>query len=379
MRHSKAEWIIPAILAGVLFFGCGRNPGERLYREAMKQWESGDPVRARTLLERSIRRRAGHADNAAALNQLGLLLWQTGDTAAAVEAFSESIRLAPGQFEVLCNLGVALGAAGDVAGAEQALREAALIHPQDIRPFVRAGLIHAKSQNWSDASRNLLHALSSAPDDPALNNALALVELHTSGADAAMRRLRTVISRHPDYAPARFNLASIQFLVRQNREEARRGYAAYLDRAVADDGFREMARFRMLALSGPVATNAARDPAAAQEFFRKAFALQREGRHQQAATEYLNAVEADPRHAQAFHNLGLAYYSLDRIAEAGRAFDRALELNPEFTGARYNKALVLYRLGRIEQAASELNALLAQDPGYQPARALLESLPSGGR
>ena len=209
MNPKWHRWILPVALTAVLFFGCGRRPGEKLYHQALTQWEKGHHVRARALLEKSIRRRAGSHENADANNRLGLLLWEMGEPESAVAAFKDSLRIDAEQYPVLCNLGVALNATKDFTAAEHAFREAALLRPDDPRPLASAGIAYVQTEKWTEAERTLNRALSRTPDDAKLQTALALVELHTRGAQAAEQRLRAIAQKNPDYAPALFNLGSI--------------------------------------------------------------------------------------------------------------------------------------------------------------------------
>jgi len=385
MRKSNFHWFIPALLIAVLFFGCGRKPGEKLYTEALAEWKDGNLVRARALLEKSIRRRTGSMVNADAYNRLGLLLWEMGEVDAAVDAFNESCRIDAGQYGPLCNLGVALNKQNDFVAAERAFREAALLQSDDPRPLAYAGVAYLQNGKWEDASRNLRRALGRTPADPQLQTLLAITELHTRGADVALRRLQSVVREHPDYAPALFNVASLQLHWLQNPVAARRNFELYLGKSSGIDVFSAKARAHLQALGDPVEKiglniqspkKANRN--AADKLFRKALALHREGKLEDAIDTYTKALEEDDTYERAFYNLGLAYYAFGEMALAGEAFGRAVQLNPAFTDARYNAALVNhYHLNQTDQALRELNVVLSQKPDYQPAIDLLARIKNG--
>ena len=382
MRISNFRWFIPALLIAVLFFGCGRKPGEKLYSEALAEWKAGNHVRARALLEKSIRRRTGSSDNADAYNRLGLLLWEMGEVDAAVDAFNESCRIDAGQYGPLCNLGVALSTQNDFVAAERAFREAALLQPDDPRPLTYAGVAYLQNGKWDDASRNLRRALGRTPADPQLQTLLAITELHTRGADIALRRLQTVIREHPDYAPALFNVASLHLHWLQNPAAARRNFQLYLEKSSGIDAFSALARTHLQALGDSVEKPGLRiqppkkaDRIAADRHFRKALELHRGGKLENAIDTYIQALEEDNTYERAFYNLGLAYYASGEMALAGEAFGRAVQLNPAFTDARYNSALVdHYHLNQTDRALRELNVVLTQQPDYQPAIDLLQRI-----
>lgn len=374
MRNGWLRWILPALLVSALFFGCSRKPGEKLYQEALVEWNKGKLVRARTLLEKSIQRRAGSAENAEAYNRLGVLLWEMDKPQEAADAFTESCRLDAGQYDVLCNLGVALSAQNEFQAAERTFREAALMQSGDPRPLAFAGVIYTRNQRWEDAARNLNLALEKTPDDPQMQTAMALTELHTAGADTALKRLQTVIKQNPDYAPALFNTASIYRYWVKNPAEAKRWFERYLSKTSGDNPFTAQARAELQALSSgntgeKLAFTPPRSPnrTIADANFQKALTYHKKNDFDNAARWYIKAVEADDTYEQAFYNLGLTYYSVNRLELAGDAFNRAVQINPAFTAARYNSALVAYRLGDNDRALRELEIVLSQQPAYQPA------------
>lgn len=382
MKTSWLKWMIPAFLVTVLFFGCGRQPGEKLYYKALSQWEKGNQVRARALLEKSIRRRAGSLENTDAYNRLGLLLWEMGETEEAVVAFGESLHMDAGQVDVLGNLGVALISHRDFSAAEQTLREVALRQPNDARSLAYIGMAYLQNQQWNEASRYLQLALTPAPEDPNLQTALALSELHTHGAAAALRRLQALAQKYPDYAPALFNMASIYQYDLNNATEATRWLKRYLEQASSIDDFSTLARTQLNALESGEKTASlsytapqTRDRKAAEQYFKRALAAHRAGKTTTAIPDYIQAIEKDDHYEQAFYNLGLAYYATSQMSLASEAFEQAVQLNPAFVDARYNAALVAYyNLGQTERALRELNTVLSQQPDYQPAIDLIKRI-----
>lgn len=381
MKKNRVRWIFSVMLISAIFFGCGRKPGEKLYREALAEWNDGNLVRARALLEKSIRRRAGSAENAEAYNRLGVLLWEMGNSKDAVEAFNESIRMDAGQYDVLCNLGAALSSQNDFTAAERAFREASLIESDDPRPLAFAGVIYAKNQRWKDAANNLNRALVRTPKDPCLQTALALAELHSTGVEAALKRLQAVAKQSPGYAPAFFNTASIYRYWEKDQTEAKRWFELYLSKVPADDVFAVQARAQLQAIAAgdtgeKLTFTPPRSPnrISADKNFEKALVYQKKNDFDNAAKWYIKAVEEDDTYEQAFYNLGLAYYAANRIGLAADAFARAVQLNPVFIAARYNSALAEYRLGHNDRALRELEIVIQQQPGYQPARDLISRI-----
>ncbi len=374
MTPSRYRWILFAALTIALFFGCGRKPGEKLYHQALTEWNNGNLARARTLLEKSIRQRTGSTENTEAYNRLGVLLLEMGHTKDSVEAFNESIRMDAGQYDVLCNLGVALSTQNDFSAAENAFREASLIEPNDPRPLAFAGVIYAKNQRWNDAANNLNRALDRTPKDACLQTALALAELHTVGAETALKRLQAVTKQYPDYAPAFFNTASIYRYWLKNQPEAKKWFEIYLTKVPDTDAFATQARAQLQAITEgnngeKLVYTPPRSPNRinADKNFEKALTYHKKNDFESATKWYIKAVEEDDTYEQAFYNLGLSYYAANRIELASDAFAKAVQINPSFTAARYNSALAEYRLGHNARATRELEIILKQQPKYQLA------------
>lgn len=375
MNRPWLQWITFVLIASVLFFGCGRKPGEKLYYESLAEWEAGNYVRARALLEKSIRRRTGSIANAEALNRLGLLLWEMGEIDGAVDSFNESCRMDADQYDVLCNLGVALSKQGDFTGAERAFREAALLRPDDPRPLAVAGAAYLQNGKWADANRNLRRAISRTPNDPQLQTLLAISELHTKSPEMALARLQGVIRQHPAYAPAIFNAASVQLHWLNQPAMAKRTYELFLVKSSGIDAFSAIARAQLQTLGDQVETTGLsftppkkRNRSKAEAEFQTALSNHRAGKLEQAIDGYTKALEADDTYERALYNLGLSYYAQGDMTLAGEAFERAVKLNPAFIDARYNAALVAhYHLGKTAEALKELEIVLEQRPDYQPA------------
>jgi len=387
MKKSRFLWMVPALLSAILFFGCERKPGEKLYHEGLAEWKAGNLVRARVLLEKSIRRRAGSAGNADAYNRLGLLLWEMEEVDSAADAFAESCRIDSGKYGSLCNLGIALRAQNDFAEAERTFREAALLNPDDSRPLTRAGIAYLQNRKWDDALRNLRRALKRTPDDPQLQTMLALTELNTLGVTAALKRLQAVTRKHPGYAPAFFNQASIHLHWQKNLTAAKNAFEQYLAKAPDDAPHSALARAHLQKLSGAntpatparsaltIKPSEKADRKKAEEKFQQALARHRAGNLQEAIALYIQALEADNTYERAFYNLGLACYASGEMLQAGEAFEQAVKLNPAFTEARYNAALVdHYHLGKPDRALRELHIVLEQQPDYRPAIDLLKRI-----
>ena len=103
-----------------------------------------------------------------------------------------------------------------------------------------------------------------------------------------------------------------------------------------------------------------RDTARAEDYFRAASALDDgdEGKREEAAVAYRQALECDPNLVAALINLANIHYSRDELAEAQALYERAIGLEPDFFEAHFNLGNICHDLGRFPEAeACYLEAL----------------------
>lgn len=93
------------------------------------------------------------------------------------------------------------------------------------------------------------------------------------------------------------------------------------------------------------------------------------GRLPEAVATLRKALEYNPRSAEIHNNLGLALLSLPgHQEEAAAAFQQAIQFKPDFAAAHNNLGLALASLpGRLEEAIAAYQAALKIDPGYAAA------------
>ena len=123
------------------------------------------------------------------------------------------------------------------------------------------------------------------------------------------------------------------------------------------------------------------DRARAETLFRKALTLRakdesrypvihnnlgeilfRQGRLEEAAAEFEEAVKLEPDIEAAHLNLGCVLTNLGRPAEAAEHCQRVLALNPESDGAHFNLALALLKTGKPDEAKTHYLEALRINP-----------------
>ena len=110
-------------------------------------------------------------------------------------------------------------------------------------------------------------------------------------------------------------------------------------------------------------------PGDAQTRVNLGYALQLQGRYDEALTEYREAIRADPAFAEAHNNLCSVLHQMNRGADAIAACREALRLSPAYAKAHFNMGLALARDGqrgslehfrqavRLDAGAFDLRAL----------------------
>ena len=236
------------VILGVVL-GCGGGPGERELRNGIREYERGRYVRAKTLIEKSINERPGSGANAAAYNYLGLAEWKLGQLQRAIDAFESSRSLNPALVEPTYNLAAILYESGALGRAATLFDEAALADPADSRSLEFLGSIYTQAGKWQEARHALFGALARSPQSPRVLTALAVAEIHTSGADKAIFYLMQALERKTDYAPALFNLGVIYLQQMKDKAEAAAYFKKYIEVA-GNDPHADYARLVIEDLTG---------------------------------------------------------------------------------------------------------------------------------
>jgi tetratricopeptide (TPR) repeat protein len=111
----------------------------------------------------------------------------------------------------------------------------------------------------------------------------------------------------------------------------------------------------------------AKNDANAWAWYELGNALRDEGRIEQAAASYGNALLRDPNHAPTHNNLGLILAQATKLNESVRHYREAVRSEPDFADAHYNLGNALRALGRFDEAREQFRAALKLEPGLAEA------------
>jgi len=96
--------------------------------------------------------------------------------------------------------------------------------------------------------------------------------------------------------------------------------------------------------------------------------LCRQGNYEAAAAQYAEALRLDPGHPDARSNLGLELFRQGKYEAAEARFAEVLRLDPGHAKAHYNLGSVLDSQGKLEEAATHYAEALRLNPGHADAR-----------
>lgn len=148
--------------------------------------------------------------NPDALHLLGLVAYQTGNNADAIELIQRAVAARPGVAGFRLNLGNALRRTGRLTDAIAAYRSAVKLKPDYADAWANLGVAFREAGDQAGAKQALLEALSLKPDHvDALSN-LGAVLMERGDLEAATEALRTALSLKPDSVEALLNLGAVR-------------------------------------------------------------------------------------------------------------------------------------------------------------------------
>jgi serine/threonine protein kinase/tetratricopeptide (TPR) repeat protein len=148
-------------------------------------------------------------DSAVTLNNLGLVLNDTGDREGAVRCFREAIRLAPRYVNAHSNLGAVLHEKGEVEEAFRCFQEAIRLDSRQPMVHINLGNAYQARKDLEEAIRCYHEALRLDPALPLAHNNLGAALEARGDKEGAIRCYKEALRHDPGYAPAHDNLGRV--------------------------------------------------------------------------------------------------------------------------------------------------------------------------
>jgi tetratricopeptide (TPR) repeat protein len=249
-------------LAAACILVCALAAGAR---SQVRYWESD-----LALWQRAVQMTA---DNYFARTNLGFALIDRGEVAAAIEQYTEALRIKPNSAETHNALGTALLKQGRPDAAMEQFVTALRIKPGFAEAHSNRGMVLAQLGNAEEAFSEFRKALEISPENPEIQYNFGFALATQGKLNEAMSYFQKALTGRPDYADAYFQMGN-----------------AYAGKEMLSE----------------------------------------------AASEYAKALRIKPDYADAHNNLGVVLLELDRHDEAVAHFTEALRINPNDVRAREN-------------------------------------------
>lgn len=294
---------------------------ERALNLALQHCQAGQWPQAEAILHQILQVQPGHPD---ALLNLGVLVHQRGETAAAVDFATRATRSDPAFIEAHYTLGRFLEAQERLGEAAASYRQALALKPGYAEAHYNLGLVLNRQGESRQAAASHRAALTLAPDFAEAHNELGII-LEGQGEQAeAVACYRRALAIRPDLAEAHNNLGVI--LEAQGNLEAA---AASCHQAIAIR------------------------PDSAQFHYNLGRVLMAQQKLELAEACYRQALSLKPDYAEAHDNLGGTLLELSQFTPALDAYRQALRLKPQAAQTHCNYALALLLTGDLETGWAE--------------------------
>lgn len=106
----------------------------------------------------------------------------------------------------------------------------------------------------------------------------------------------------------------------------------------------------------------------------EAFALEQQGKVQEAEAAWRAVIKAEPEDAEAYAHLGFLEARQEHYKEAVPLYRKALMLDPKIPGLRMNLGLAYFKGGELKEAIDTFDGLLKNTPASSPDALRLAAL-----
>lgn len=267
---------------------------------------------------------------------LGELRRQTGRYKEAVDAFVRVLSQQPNNADAVLGLAETYKASGDVKNAEASYRRAIALQPNYWAGYNKLGAFYYRQGRYDDAIAQFRKVVELVPDNERGYNNLGGMYQRTARYDEAVRVFQASIERKPS-AQAFSNLGTAYYFLGRYSEAAEA-----FEKAVQLTPH-DYLYWRNL---GDACRWIEGREVRATEAFRRAVALCDE------------TIRINPNDARAHTSRATSLAKLGRHREARSSILRALEIEPQSASAAYEAAIIALLGGSEDEAASRLEQAL---------------------
>lgn len=277
------------------------------FDEALRHHQADRLDRAETIYRRLLNKNPDHAGG---LHLLGVIHFQRGEYARAIDYIGRAVEVEPKDGNFRHNLANALGAVGRYAHAETQYRTAIGLNENHADAHSALGMLLQETGRLDEAEPHLRQAYRLKPSSEIVCNNLGVLLCRKDALGEAETRFREALQINPGFASAHANLGSV------------------LRARDALDGAEEHCRLAI-----------ARDAGLAEGHFVLAQVLEARGRYNEAEHSYRSAIALKPDWADWYNDLAKLFVDLRRLEEAWPLFEQALRMRPGYPEAHSNRAI----------------------------------------
>ena len=272
--------------------------------------------------------------NADALNLSGVIAYQTGRHADAVDLIKKAIRLNPAVASYYYNLALSYTALNQLDEARKSYEKAIAREPRYVDAHNNLGVVLRDLGQLEPAIACYRKAIALNPGYVEAYSNLGAALTAQGLAAEAVACCRQAIALNPQHVGALSNLA-----------------AALNELKLPE----EAAACARQALAG--------DPQCVDALNNLGSALEAQGLFEEAAPHYRNALALRPADSKMHFNLGLLLDKQGRTGEAAACFAQALQIDPHFADASNSAGVVLLGQGRLSEALGHFERALQDGAG----------------
>ncbi|HXE42754.1 MAG TPA: tetratricopeptide repeat protein [Candidatus Baltobacteraceae bacterium] len=223
-KKNRIYGAIVFVALAILISGCA-PPGPRALLKGKKLLERGDYANSITQLKMAT---SVLSTNAQAWNYYGVALQHAGQFDDAVSAYQNALKYDRDLVEAHYNLGCLWLEQNKFADAKTEFTAYTLRRSNSPEGWLKLGMAQLKASDLLSAEKSFSTVHSIDNKNAEALNGLGLCRVAKNRADDAAKFFSAAIEAHPDFAPARLNLAIVEDQYLNNDKAALENYQEYL-------------------------------------------------------------------------------------------------------------------------------------------------------
>jgi tetratricopeptide (TPR) repeat protein len=314
---------------------------------------------------------ASDPSSVGALEGLGVLVFQQGRAAEAVQLFGRGVALRPQSARLQANLGEAFRTVNQLDKARDHLNTAAALDPALAQTWNSLGLLAADERRPAEAESSFREAIRLNPTLMGARVNLANTFQNLGRLDEAIALLRVVIEAEPRNVLAATNLGQMLCEARPKNlalaeNLCRRAVQLAPNLASAWNGLGKVLRLKGLFEEAIACHERAlqANPRDSAPHHHLGQLLAEQGRLDEASRQFVAGRAKNPRDPRFHVNLGELLSAGSRFTEARPHYQAALACDPASALAHHGLGRVLLEEGRLDEAESAFRQALGCDPTY---------------